>query len=414
MQALAIYLDLIWQSVKGFFANYYNFYQMFVFLGVLALCFVMSKIFLKTFRKTKIARKHEKFVDSFNLVLFPLLTISILTIIYLINEKFFDHSYILFYCLKFCFLWAIVRFTKIFPKKNLLFTFISVSIISLTLLSILEIGQAKLTFQLGGFSISIHEFFRTVGITCFLIWLFSQVNTRIEGFIQKQWDLPPNSKELLVKVSNIGIIVFFALIGLNILGLDLTKFAFLTGAIGIGIGFGLKNIISNLVSGLILLLDKTIQKGSIVELDDISGTISNIGVRNTIVRSFDGKEILIPNEKFISDKVTNWTLSNMQIRLKVKIGVSYESDPVEVKEILQETLNNNRFVAKSPEARAYLDHFGDSSIDFVVFFWVRDVSMEYHQPKESVLMDIWQALKEHNINIPFPQLVIHQSKTDAK
>ncbi len=408
MQALAIYRDLIWQNIQDFFANYYNFYQLFVFLGVLAVCFVLSKVFLKTFRRTKIAHKHEKAVESFNLVLFPLLTIFILTIIYLINEKFFDHSYILFYSLKFCFLWAVVRFTKIFPQKNLLFTFISVSIVILTLLSILEIEQARLTFQLGGFSVSVHDFFRSVGISCLLIWLFSQVNTRIEGFIQKQWDLPPNSKELLVKVSNIGIIVIFALIGLNILGLDLTKFAFLTGAIGIGIGFGLKNIIANLVSGLILLLDKTIQKGSIVELDDISGTISNIGVRNTIVRSFDGKEVLIPNEKFISDKVTNWTLSNRQIRLKVKIGVSYESNPVEVKKVLQDTLNNNRFVAKIPEARAYLDHFGDSSIDFVVLFWVRDISSELYQAKESVLMDIWQALKENNINIPFPQLVIHQ------
>ncbi len=381
---------------------------MFTFLGVLAVCFVLSKILLKGFRKTKLSARHEKFLELFNLVMFPLQTIFFLTIIYIINEKFFEHSYILFFCLKFCFLWAVVRFTKFFPKKNILFTFISVSIVSLTVLSILEIEQARLTFNLGNFAVSVHGLFKSLGITCFLIWLFWQVNSRIEGFIQKQWDLPPNSKELLVKVSNVGIILVFVLIGLNILGLNLTEFAFLTGSIGIGVGFGLKNIIANLVSGFILLLDKTIQKGAVVEIGGISGTITNIGVRNTIVRSFEGKEILIPNEKFISDKVINLTLSNKQMRLTAKIGVSYDSDPAKVKKILQDTLNNNRFVAKNPGARAYLSDFGDSSIDFSVLFWVEDISTELYQARESVLMDIWQALKYNRIEIPFPQVDVHQ------
>jgi len=410
LQLFMSYFAAGWHSLQRFFANYYNFYQMLTFLGVLAVCFVSSKFMLKGFRKTKLSAKHEKFLEFFNLVLFPLQAIFFLAIIYIINEKFFEHSYILFFCLKFCFLWSVIRFTKFFPKKNILFTFISVSIVSLTLLSILEIEQSRLTFNLGNFAVSIHGLFKSVGITCLLIWLFAQVNRRIEGFIQKQWDLPPNSKDLLVKVSNVGIIVVFALVGLNILGLDLSEFAFLTGAIGIGIGFGLKNIIANLVSGFILLLDKTIQKGAIVEIEGISGTISNIGARNTIVRSFEGKEILIPNEKFINDKVINLTLSNKQVRLTTKIGVSYDSDPAKVKKILQEALNNNRFVAKNPASRAYLSNFGDSSIDFSVLFWVEDISTELHQAKEGVLMDIWQALSDNNIEIPFPQMDVHQRR----
>ncbi len=408
MQKMTKFFDSALQNWQDFFGNYYNFYQLLAFLGILAFCFVLSKIFLKTFRRTKVIVKHKKIMEFLELILFPLLTILFLAVIHIINEQFFLHSYILYFCLKLCFLWGVIRFTKFFPKKNILFTFISISIISLTLLSVMEIEQSLLTFHVGDFSLSIYDLLKSVGITCLLIWLFSQVNTRIEGFIQKQWELPPNSRDLLVKVSNVGIVFIFALICLNILGLDLSKFAFLTGSIGIGVGFGLKNIIANLVSGFILLMDKSIEKGSVVEVDNVAGTISSIGVRNTIVRSFEGKEILIPNEKFVSDKVVNLTLSNRQVRLSVTVGVSYDANPAEVKQILQEALNNNRFVAKNPAARAYLADFGDSSVDFLVLFWVLDVGSEMHQARESVLMDIWDALKFHQIEIPFPQVDVHR------
>ncbi len=408
MQKLGMFFDLLLRRAQGVLSDYNNFYQIFAFLCVLVFSFVLVKLFLKTFKKSKVAKRHEKFLNIFNIVLFPLFTVLGLAIVYLINERFFSHSYILLICFKLCLLWLVIRAIKIFPNNNIFFTIISFSIISLTVLSILDVDQKLLTFQLGKFSISLYDFFKSLGLFCFLIWLFFQINRRVERFIHQQWNLPPNSKELLVKVSNICIILVFALVALNILGLDLTRFAFLTGAIGIGVGFGLKSILANFVSGFILLMDKTIQKGSVVEIEDISGTITSIGVRNTIVKSFDGKEILIPNEKFISDKVVNLTLSDRQIRFKAKIGVSYNSEPIEVRKILQAVLDKNSFISKNPSPKAYLSQFGDSSVDFTVFFWVQDISGEIHQAKEQVLLDIWQALKENKIEIPYPQVDVHQ------
>ena len=408
MQKLELFFNLFLQKIQAFVSDYSNFYQIFVFLCVFVFSFVLAKVFLQTFKKSKVAKKHEKLLTTFNIIFFPFVTILVLAVAYLISVRFFSHSYVLLIFFKLCLLWLVIRVIKIFPNNNIFFTIISFSIISLAVLSILDVDQKLLTFQLGKFSISLYDFFKSLGLFCFFIWLFFQINRRVERFIHKQWNLPPNSKELLVKVCNIIIILVFSLVALNILGLDLTRFAFLTGAIGIGVGFGLKSILANFVSGFILLMDKTIEKGSVVEIEDISGIITSIGVRSTIVKSFDGKEILIPNEKFISDKVVNLTLSDRQIRFKAKIGVSYKSEPSEVKKILQEVLDKNSFVSMNPKPKVYLSEFGDSSVNFTVFFWVHDISGEIHQAREQVLLDIWQALKDNNIEIPYPQIDVHQ------
>jgi len=409
MEAIFLKIESIKFFLVQFFNNSYNFYQLLVFLLVVFFSYLTSLLTLKIFRKSKL-KSIEIFYPFIKTLCFPILTLLLSTIVYIINIKITTDISVFLFCFKLVFLWFIFRLVKVFPKKSFLFTIISFSIITLGILNILGFSSGDLTFDIGSFSFAIQDILGSIAIFFMFIWLSGQFSSRIEKLVETKWDLPPNAKDLLIKVTNIGTFIVLGFVMLNILGVNLAKFAFVSGAIGIGVGFGLKNIFSNSISGFILLLDRSIEKGNIVEIEHILGTVTHIGVRNTIIKSFDGKEVLIPNEKFIGDKVINWTLSNKLIRIKLKIGVSYNSNLHQVKKIIEKVLSENKKVALKPESNVYLNEFSDSSVNFIVLFWITDVSSDYYNSKDSVLFNIWDAFLKNGIEIPYPQMDITLKK----
>jgi len=201
---------------------------------------------------------------------------------------------------------------------------------------------------------------------------------------------------------------FFAVAAL---GVDMTKFTVLAGAFGVGIGFGLQNIVNNFVSGLILLFEQPVKVGDVVQVQSDIGVIRRIGIRASIIRLFDSSELIVPNGQLISDKVTNWTLSNRQRRIEIKVGVAYGTDPKRVIALLTEVAGTHPLVEKNPAPQTLMTDFGTDSLNFSVRLWTDEYD-QWLQIKSDVAVAITEALAEAKISIPFPQRDLHLQSID--
>jgi small-conductance mechanosensitive channel len=195
------------------------------------------------------------------------------------------------------------------------------------------------------------------------------------------------------------------------LGVELTNLTILGGAFGIGIGFGLQAIVNNFASGLILLFERPVKIGDTIELGEQWGVIKKLGLRATIVQTYDNAEIVVPNSDLVSNQVTNWTLAERRVRIKVNVGVAYGSDVNLVLQILMECAEEHALILKDPPPLALFMGFGDSSLDFELRVWVADFS-----DRRIVPSDMHQAIdrkfRQANIEIPFPQRDLHVRSMD--
>jgi potassium-dependent mechanosensitive channel len=201
------------------------------------------------------------------------------------------------------------------------------------------------------------------------------------------------------------IVIFGTLTALSFSGMDFTKIGIIAGALSVGIGFGLQNIVSNFISGLILIYEKPVQEGDTVEVGTLLGRVSNIGIRSSTVLTYDGAEVVVPNSNLISNELINWTLSDNQKRIEIKVGTAYGTDPRLVLSLLTEAALSHDQVLRYPEPRPLFIGFGDSSLDFRLLFWV---PFEYGlQTQSDVAIKIYEIFNHNNIEIPFPQIDLH-------
>jgi small-conductance mechanosensitive channel len=215
--------------------------------------------------------------------------------------------------------------------------------------------------------------------------------------------LSASVKELTVKLMQLVLFGAAVLIGLTAVGVDLTAFAFMSGAIGLGLGFGLQKVVSNLVSGLILLFDKSIKPGDVISLGETFGWISELRARYVGVVTRDGKEYLIPNEDLITGQVVNWSHSNRFVRLDIYFGTSYGDDPHLVRKVAIEASKGVERVLTHRPPVCHIVGFGDSSVDYILRFWIEDPTGGLTNIRGNVFLALWDAFKANGISIPFPQ-----------
>jgi small-conductance mechanosensitive channel len=194
-------------------------------------------------------------------------------------------------------------------------------------------------------------------------------------------------------------------------GLDLSKLAFLVGAFGVGIGFGLQNIVNNFVSGLILLFERPIKVGDWVELNALYGEVKRIGIRSSTIRTVEGADVIVPNGSLLDSNVINWTHSDRRRRLKVAVGVAYGTDVARVMELLLEVGRNQPQVLKNPEPDVLFVGFGESSLDFELRVWVGQFQ-DGAATRSAVTVEVNRVLQENSIEIPFPQRDLHLRSVD--
>lgn len=240
----------------------------------------------------------------------------------------------------------------------------------------------------------------SIGATIMIAsWISGEARTRL----MRNEDLSPSMRVLSEKLVTVLLYGIALLVGLQSVGFDLTTFTVLSGAIGIGIGFGLQKVVSNLISGAILLLDKSIKPGDVISLGDTFGWISGLGARYVSVVTRDGREYLIPNEDLITGQVVNWSHSSTLVRLDINFGVSYDSDPHLIRKIAIASTVAVARVQATPAPVCHITGFGDSSIDFVLRFWIDDPSGGLTNIRGNVFLALWDTLKENGVEIPFPR-----------
>ena len=261
-----------------------------------------------------------------------------------------------------------------------------------------------LAFEFGDFRISIMTIISALVVIGVLLTLARIGSTTTATTIRRNEDISPSMQVLAVKAVQITLYGFAFFIGINTVGIDLSGLAILTGAIGVGLGFGLQKVISNLVSGVIILLDKSIKPGDVISLGETFGWIQTLGARYASVITRDGKEYLIPNEDLITNQVVNWSHSNDYVRLDIFFGTAYSDDPHKVRELAIEAATTVERVLDYPKRPVcHIVGFGDSSVDYILRFWIKDPTGGLTNIRGGVYLALWDAFKANNISIPFPQ-----------
>lgn len=270
------------------------------------------------------------------------------------------------------------------------------------------LSEERFTFTIDQYEITTYMVLKGILIAILLFWGTAIISGFGEKRIGKLHHMRSSTRVLLTKIFQIAVYVIAFLIGLELMGIQLTALAVFGGALGIGIGFGLQKITSNFISGMILLMERTINQDDLVELTGgFYGFVRRINARFTLIETFDGKEIMVPNEDFITSQVINWTYSNKSGRVDITFGVSYGSDLDKAYELALEAARENDRCMTDPEPVCYLTGFGDSSVDFLLYFWVSDVTAGRYGPRSEVLFGIWRKFKDAGIEIPFPQRDLH-------
>lgn len=209
------------------------------------------------------------------------------------------------------------------------------------------------------------------------------------------------------------IIVFLGtILALSFSGLDLGRISIIAGALSVGIGFGLQNVVNNFISGLILIYEKPVQEGDTVQVDTLMGRVSNIGIRSSTLSTYDGAEVVVPNSNLISNQLINWTLSDNKKRVELKVGTAYGTDPHQVIDLLLKAALSHEKVINDPVPVPLFVGFGDNSLDFRLLFWVR--FEDGLKTQSDVAIKIYDLLKENKIEIPFPQLDLHIKNDNQK
>jgi potassium-dependent mechanosensitive channel len=235
----------------------------------------------------------------------------------------------------------------------------------------------------------------------------------LDGEVFPRQQLDRGARDAIKKLIHYSLLFVGVMMAISVIGLNLTSFAFLTGALGIGVGFGLQNIVNNFVSGLMLLFERPFKVGDMLVVDNETGTVKKIGLRSTVIETFDRSELIVPNSQFISGKVTNWTRSNHVARVKIAVGVAYGSDVALVLRLLKEAAESDRRVLVNPVPNPLFLRFGDSSLEFELHAWLADVN-DLLSVRSNLCQEIARRFQEAGVEIPFPQRDLHVRSVDAK
>lgn len=273
------------------------------------------------------------------------------------------------------------------------------------------LSSETLTFKIGSFQLSLYTLLKAIFAIIFIFWIASIISSYIQQKIRNIHRIEASNRELLLKISQALVYFFAILLGLEIIGIDFTTLTVVGGAIGIGIGFGLQKISSNFISGIILLFEKSIKTNDLIELTDGTyGFIRDMRARYALLETFDGKEIMIPNEDFVTNRVVNWTYSNTYGRIEVPMRVSYKSDIAKAIELAIESASEIKCASEKHIPRCFVREFGESAIHLTLHFWIKDVSEGRLGPQSDAMLLILKKFKKHKIVIPPPQRMVYTNK----
>jgi small-conductance mechanosensitive channel len=421
------YLDIL-NTITTTISQPAFYWQMLSVASCLLLTFVFYKITKHLFYlKIKSDKGFEE--SSFNKIIsqyisplfLPALAIIILSSGMAVFSEFYIDTFLFTSLIQLIALLLFLRFIKAFLGSNLMSNIAATFLIPAVILSIfgfLEPTIAYLdsvSFTMGSIRISIYTVAKASLILLIVFWMSGLISRKSKSYIKNNNQIKPNTKGVLNKIIDMVIYFVVFIVLLRVFGVDTTTFAVLGGAIGVGIGLGLQKIASNFIGGIILLFEKSVEIGDLVEINgNIEGTITHFGGRYTLLETFDGKEIMVPNEEFIINKVVNLTYNNNRGRIEIEVRVAYDSDIDKVQETMVNVAKEHPKCLLYPSPEAYITEFGESSINIKMYFWINNVTDGRIRPKSEVMSEILKKFRKNKIIIPFPQRDLNLSRTIAK
>lgn len=314
--------------------------------------------------------------------------------------------------------WGAIRIFSYPFDDSFSLRIVIISIWTTTVLNILGIFSAtvdllsKISIKLGLYEIGLYEIslLSILKLTMYLfsiVWVIKAISALVHNKLKKSTTLTPSQKVLFVKLLKIGLVCFAIIVTLQYVGLDLRSLAFLGGAIGLGIAFSLQKVFSNLISGLILLMDKSIKPGDVIAIGQTFGWVKKLNSRYVSLITRDGKEHLIPNELLISERVENWSFSDNNVRLHIPIVISYQSDIHLAKRLILEIIADHPRILKNPQPTCQLLKFQENGVEFEIRAWIEDPVNGIGSITNDLLTVIWDKFQSTDIRFPYPQRDIH-------
>lgn len=310
-------------------------------------------------------------------------------------------------------LWIVLRASTLLFRDALLARIVAMvawivaalDILGLLGATVAALDRAALT--IGTMRLSLLLLVKAALLIAILLWAALALARLIGGRIERLAGLSPSVQTLARNLVKIALVFLALLIGVNAVGIDLTALTVFSGAIGVGLGFGLQKIVSNFVSGIILLTERSIKPGDIIEVGGTHGFVTSLGGRYTTLRARDGKEYLIPNETLITTQVVNWSYTSPLVRLDLIFGVAYGTDLRLARLLAIEAAKETQRVQSSPEPVCHVTEFGDNGINFVLRFWISDPVNGVINVKSEIFLALWDRFVAHGIEVPFPQRDLH-------
>lgn len=309
--------------------------------------------------------------------------------------------------------WAVIRLASGLIRNPFWARTIAVTawtIAALNLLGLLDPAMRTLddmALNLGEFRLSVLGMIKAVLLSALFLYLASVTSRIAETRINASDSLTPSMRVLFGKFARVFLYALAIALALESVGINLAAFAVFGGALGLGIGFGLQKVVSNLMSGIILLMDRSVKPGDVIAVGDTFGWINTLGARYVSVITRDGTEHLIPNEELISQRVENWSYSNSMIRQKVPIGIDYGADVHLARELAMRAADGVNRVLKDPKPVCHLIEFGDNAVILELRFWIDDPQNGVANVRSEVQLRIWDLFHEHGVVFPFPQRDLH-------
>jgi len=267
-------------------------------------------------------------------------------------------------------------------------------------------GLDALAISMGEIRISLYDVIEAVVVIAVVLWAATLAGHFLERRVATNPDLTPSLKVLIGKGIRIVLIVFAGAIALAALGIDLTALTVFSGAVGVGLGFGLQKVVSNFVSGIIILLDKSIKPGDTIELGQTFGWVRSLRSRFVSVMTRDGTEYLVPNEDFITQRVISWSHTDTLHRLDVEFGVAPNSDPHTIRRMAIEAAKAQERVHPRPQPVCHLTRFDGAEMAFILRFWIQDPQNGTTNIRGAVLLACWDAFKAAGVELPVPTRAI--------
>jgi small-conductance mechanosensitive channel len=318
-----------------------------------------------------------------------------------------SRSYLIAVAAKLALAWLVIRLITSVIRNAFIVKVVSLSAWAIAALSI--IGQLEpaiealdaVSIEIGGLRLTPLLLLKLGALLILALWLTNIASNFAESRINRSSDLTPSIQVLLIKMIRMGLMVVAITIALGAVGINLSALAVFTGAAGVGIGLGLQKIVANFISGLILLVDKSVKPGDLVTIGDSSGRISTMKTRYISVAAGDGREFLIPNEDLVTQKVVNWTYTDKNTLVKVAFGTNYDADPRLVCKVAAEVAAASPRATKGKPPNCILTEFAEAGMKFSLTFWMSEPD-GMDNVKSDVMLALWDAFKRERIRVPYP------------